>query len=92
MRPVLARTGIFATKLFSGASGTQLWLDYADLPDSLGLERRLSRMTRWVLDATAAGFRYGLRLPGLEIPIGAGDAQQAQCLEALAIFRSTDSQ
>jgi uncharacterized protein (DUF58 family) len=82
---------VFATKLFSGASGTQMWLDYSALPDSLGVERRLSRMTRWVLDATQAGLRYGLRLPGREIDFGAGEAQQAQCLEALATFGAKDS-
>ena len=85
----VARNDVFATKLFSGASGTQLWLDYADMPDSLGLEQRLSRMTRWVLDATHAGLLYGLRLPGREIEFGAGDSQQTQCLEALALYRAT---
>ncbi|HUU73880.1 MAG TPA: DUF58 domain-containing protein [Burkholderiales bacterium] len=87
----LARNDVFATKLFSGASGTQLWLDYGALPDSLGIERRLSRMTRWVLDATETGLRYGLRLPGREIKFGAGEAQQAKCLEALATFQVKDS-
>jgi len=88
----LARVDVFATKLFSGASGTRMWLDYSELPDSLGIERRLSRMTRWVLDATQSGLRYGLRLPGREIALGAGEGQQAKCLEALATFQSKDSQ
>ena len=87
---VLARNDVFATKLFAGASGTELWLDYSALPDSLGMERRLSRMTRWVLDATQTGLRYGLRLPGREIKFGAGEAQQAKCLEALATFEAKD--
>lgn len=86
----LARNDVFATKLFAGAAGTQLWFDYSDLPDSLGVERRLSRMTRWVLDATQGGMRYGLRLPDREIKFGTGDAQQAKCLEALALYRATD--
>jgi uncharacterized protein (DUF58 family) len=86
----LARSDVFATKLFSGATGTQLWLDYAATPNSLGLEQRLSRMTRWVLDATQAGLRYGLRLPGREIEFGAGDAHQTQCLEVLALYGATN--
>jgi uncharacterized protein (DUF58 family) len=49
-------------------------------------------MTRWVLDATQSGLRYGLRLPGREIALGAGEGQQAKCLEALATFQSKDSQ
>ena len=85
----LARSDVFATKLFSGATGTQLWLDYADMPNTLGLEQRLSRMSRWVLDATQGGLRYGMRLPGKEIEFGAGDAHQTQCLEALALYRFT---
>jgi uncharacterized protein (DUF58 family) len=86
----VARNDVFATKLFSGATGTQLWLDYADMPESLGLEQRLSRMTRWVLDATHAGQLFALRLPDREIEFGTGDAQQTQCLEALALYRATD--
>ena len=86
----VARNDVFATKLFSGASGTQLWLDYADIPESLGLEQRLSRMTRWVLDATHAGQYFGLRLPDQEIEFGTGEAQQTRCLEALALYRLPD--
>lgn len=86
----VARNDIFATKLFSGASGTQLWLDYADMPESLGLEQRLSRMTRWVLDATHAGQQFGLRLPNQEIDFSTGEPQQTRCLEALALYRATD--
>ena len=84
----LARSDVFVTKLFSGATGTQLWLDFADTPNSLGLEQRLSRMTRWVLDATQAGLRYGLRLPDQEIEFGSGDTHQTHCLEALALYRT----
>lgn len=86
----VARNDVFATKLFSGASGTQLWLDYANMPESLGLEQRLSRMTRWVLDATHAGQQFGLRLPDREIEFGTGEAQQTRCLEVLALYRATD--
>ncbi|MGD2140957.1 MAG: DUF58 domain-containing protein [Burkholderiales bacterium] len=84
----VARNDVFATKLFSGATGTQLWIDFADMPESLGLEQRLSRMTRWVLDATHANMRYGLRLPGREIEFGSGEAHQTRCLEALALYRA----
>ncbi len=83
----VARTGIYTTKLFSGASGTDLWLELADTPDSLGIERRLSRLSRWVIEASNNGLRYGLRLPDLEIEMASGDAHQTQCLEALALYR-----
>ncbi|HSH17504.1 MAG TPA: hypothetical protein VLD18_15800, partial [Verrucomicrobiae bacterium] len=65
-------------------------LDFSNMPGSLGLEQRLSRMTRWVLDATHSGQLYGLRLPGREIEFGSGDSQQTQCLEALALYRIAD--
>jgi uncharacterized protein (DUF58 family) len=52
----------------------------------LPLERRISRLTRWVLDAEAAGLRYSLKLPGVQIPTATGPAQRARCLEALALF------
>lgn len=86
----LARSGVMATKLFSGAASTQLWLDYAETPQSMGQEQRLCRMTRWVLDATQAGYRYGLRLPGKEIEPAVGEAQQALALEALALHGIVD--
>jgi uncharacterized protein (DUF58 family) len=81
-----AHTGIYTTKLFSGSAGTDLWFDLADTPESLGIERRLSRLTRWIMDASNNGRRYGLRLPDTRISLGAGDAHQARCLEALALF------
>jgi uncharacterized protein (DUF58 family) len=83
-----ARGQGFFTKQFSGASGAEIWLDYADTPAALGLEARLSRMARWVIDAHQAGFRYGLRLPGIELSLGIGEAQRARALEALALFDS----
>jgi uncharacterized protein (DUF58 family) len=39
-----------------------------------------------VLKAENEGRRYGLRLPGAQIPPGQGDAHRRRCLEALALF------
>ena len=52
----------------------------------LGTEEKLSRLTRWVLDAHASGLSYGLRLPGKKIEPANGDAHRQKCLEALALF------
>ena len=38
--------------------------------------QRLSRLAAWVLAADRAGADYGLRLPGLELAPGDGDAQR----------------
>jgi uncharacterized protein (DUF58 family) len=83
-----ARSDVFVTKLFAGSAGAEMWLDFAQTPESLGLEGRLSRLARWVSDAESGGLRYGLRIPGREFPLGAGEGHRAQCLEALALYRS----
>jgi uncharacterized protein (DUF58 family) len=85
-----AHSDVFVTKLFAGAAGAEMWLDLAQTPEHLGLEGRLSRLARWVLDAESSGLRYGLRLPGREFPLAAGESHRAQCLEALALYRGGD--
>ena len=62
-------------------------LDYAALPASLAPEARLARLARWVLEAEAAGLRYGLTLPGAQLPPGEGEAHRRACLDALALVR-----
>ena len=85
---VLARTGEMYTKQFTGESAAQLWLDWDLLPGSLDVETRLSRLAGWILGAENSGAQYGLRLPGVEIPLERGDQQRARCLEALATYES----
>jgi len=80
----VARADAMLTKQFSGAAGSELWLDWSGLP-ALEPEQRLSRLAGWVLAAERSGARYGLRLPGLEIPPGSGDAHRVACLQALAL-------
>lgn len=81
-----ARSDDMLTKQFAGDAVAELWLDLADLPTSLGLEARLSRLAGWVLAAERGGAHYGLRLAGTEIAPGRGDAHRASCLEALALY------
>ena len=61
----------------------ELWLalHQAGPPD---LERQLSRLCAWVLQADRLGMRYGLRLGAVEVEPGSGEAHKRQCLEALA--------
>jgi uncharacterized protein (DUF58 family) len=80
-----ARSDNMLTKQFAGDAVAELWFDLRDLPASLGLELRLSRLAGWVLAAERAGARYGLRLPGIELAPGNGEAHRAACLEALAL-------
>ena len=83
-----ARSDHMLTKQFAGDAVAELWLDLRDLPPSLGLEQRLSRLTGWVLAAERAGAHYGLRLPGPGIEPGRGEVHRAACLEALALYEA----
>jgi uncharacterized protein (DUF58 family) len=74
------------TKSFEGGSGGELLLDWRSLPAAMDTEAKLSRLTRWVLQAELAGQRFALALPGLDIDIDNGAAHRATCLEALATF------
>lgn len=66
-------------------AGNRLWLDWQSLAET-GVEAKLSRLCRWVLEAEQAGLFYGLRLPTLEIAPDRGQAHQEVCLQALALF------
>jgi uncharacterized protein (DUF58 family) len=83
-----SRSNDMLTKQFAGEAAAELWLDYGALPATLGLEARLSRLAGWVLAAERGGARYGLRLPGKELPPGSGESHRAACLEALALFEA----
>lgn len=83
-KSVAREQGLY-TKQFGGDRAAELWLDWESLPQ-LDIEARLSRLTRWVLDASAAQLNFGLRLPGSVIPVNTGPAHQHQCLKALAMF------
>lgn len=72
-------------KQFDGGEAGELLLDFDALPPRLDVEARLSRMTRWVLDAEHAGRRYRLRLAGRTIGPDAGPAHRIDCLAALAL-------
>ncbi|NOT84949.1 MAG: DUF58 domain-containing protein [Methylococcaceae bacterium] len=73
------------TKQFSDDKAAEIWLNYAATPGH-DTEERLSQLCRWVLDAEAAGLKYGFQLPGTTLPPAQGAAHYAQCLQALALF------
>ena len=63
-------------------------LDWYELPASMDDEARLSRLTRWTIDADASGSRFSLRLPGVLVEHDSGPAHRMRCLEALATWRN----
>ena len=78
--------GALVSKHFEGGGGDQLVLDFDALPASLDLDTRLSRMTRWVLDAESRALPYAFRLGALRVDPALGAAHQAACLRALALY------
>ncbi len=72
------------SKQFQGQSAS-LWLEWAATPAG-DMESRISVLTRWVMEADAAGYRYGLRLPNSEITPATGAEHYAACLQALALY------
>jgi uncharacterized protein (DUF58 family) len=82
-----ARSDELSVKLFESPTGSELALDYEQLPAHMDTEARLSRLCRWVLMAEAAQLRYALALPGASIDLGSGAAHRERCLTALALFR-----
>lgn len=84
----VARSGngeLLSKQLEGGARGT-LRLDWFALPGSLDTEAKVSRLTRWVLDADASGQRWSLHLPGFSLEAGDGTGQRTRSLEALALL------
>lgn len=80
-----ARNDRLLSRLFQSTQGDTLWLDWDSLPARLDTEARLSRLCRWIVDAETGGMRYGLRLPGVEIPAGNGPHHRERCLATLAL-------
>lgn len=76
--------GPLLTKQFDGAAAARIWLDWQAAPGD-DPEARLSVLTRWALDANAAGLEWGLRLPGLTLPPASGPDHLQAALTALAL-------
>lgn len=79
--------GALVTKHFEGGAATEIAIDFALLPHHLDTETKLSRMTRWVIEAEARGMPYAFRLAETILPAGLGAPHQEACLRALALYR-----
>lgn len=81
--------GALVTKHFEGGSATEIAIDFTQLPHHLDTETKLSRMTRWVMEAEARGVAYAFRLGDIVMPAALGPAHREACLRALALFQKT---
>jgi uncharacterized protein (DUF58 family) len=80
-----ARERGLVVKHFGGDQGLDVWIDWQAMQGS-DREGRISLLTRQVLDAAQSDCRFGMRLPGIQVPLGRGDAHLQRCLTELALF------
>ena len=80
-----ARSDELTVKLFEGYAQGEVVLELGAVDASLHIEKKLARLTRWVLMAEAAQVRYALSLPEQRIDFGLGAEQRDRCLTALAL-------
>lgn len=77
--------GLFI-KNFTAETGQEILFDLEQTPGT-GLEQKLSILCSAILEAEAAGIRYGLKLgPGQEKPPESGSTHMHSCLKALALY------
>lgn len=81
-----ARDEELKVKQYAGTDVATHWFDWNAVHEA-DPERRLSQLTRWVIDAQRRGDAYGLRLPDETIDPDLGRAHRRRCLTALALFR-----
>jgi uncharacterized protein (DUF58 family) len=88
----VARTGELQTKVFHADAGNEILLSWYGLADTMDVEKRLSVLCRWVLDADHHGLNYGLELPGIRLAPDLGQHHRQVCLRHLALYGLRESQ
>lgn len=84
-----AQAGHLLVREFEQPAGGDALLDWDSLT-GLATESRISRLTRWVLEAESAGLRSTLVIPGSRIGPDRGAAHLHACLRCLALMPSGD--
>jgi len=82
----LAKDNILRTKQFSSPQGAYLMFNWQDVSQINNVEKRLSQLCQWIIQAESAGMSYGLSLPSVEINYGHGKQHRHRCLAALALY------
>ncbi len=84
----IAKTGKLQTKNFHTETGNEIWLSWYRLAENMDIEKRLSVLCRWVIDAENKGIKYGLNIPDKKILPASGLQHRHNCLKSLALFGS----
>jgi uncharacterized protein (DUF58 family) len=79
--------GQLLSKHFEGGGENDLLLDFDQLSPHIPLEDRISRMTRWVLEAERQALPYAFHLATHRFDSALGEAHLSACLEALALHQ-----
>lgn len=85
-----ARLGQLLVRQLETPRSREAIFDYAQITE-LDSEGRLSRLTRWVIEAERAGMPWRLQLPGIALGPDRGPAHRLRCLQALALYALPDS-
>lgn len=72
-------------KEFSEPVSRDTWLDWDSL-QGIEAERRLSILCGWALEADREGQSFGLRLPGVTVPLGHSEHHLNRVLKELALY------
>ena len=80
-----ARADRLLVREYESSVARDICLDWNTLP-LLEIEARISRLSRWVVDAERSGSLYSLWLPSQRIPAGRGAEHRHLCLRALALM------
>jgi uncharacterized protein (DUF58 family) len=87
----VARGQPLMTKQFAAETTGAVYLDFFELQFA-NVEKRLSQLTLWVIEAERTRQPYGLRLPGIEISPALGQRHFHYCLRALTLFRGNEQE
>ena len=82
----VARGRALMTKQFAAEAEGSVHFDFSALHFA-DVEKRLSQLALWVIEAERARRPYGLRLPGTEIAPAFGEPHFHQCMRALSRFQ-----
>ena len=80
-----ARTDELLTKQYAAYADRRVWLTWDSLP-GLDREARLSHLCYWCVQLSKTNDEYGLRIPGVEIEPGRGQAHRDKVLKELSLF------